>query len=190
MAVTFLIMSVSCNRAGVPAATLLPAKQDNWQHYNGDIKTVVDKYGAKNAQFAVETGIIISKTRDTSFLNKRGDVVDSTISETITIDAITECLFSSEDTKDGWIMYKMEFKMKKNEQLIYLYFSAKKDELLEDFTIKCDPDNPGKIYVAFKKTEIPTLWSVNTDGQVLMYSAKSGTRPNNDVAKDNRLPGR
>jgi len=190
MAVTFLIMSVSCNRAGVPAATLLPAKQDNWQHYNFDKKATVDKYGADKAQFATESELYIYRTRDTSFLNTRGDIVDSTIKETRTIDAYRTCLVVDVKEVDGWTVYKMEFKLKKTNKFIYVYYSGKADENGGEFTVKEVPESPGQIMVAFSKTSKPELWSIATTGQVLLYSGKAGERSEDLDATENLLRGR
>jgi hypothetical protein len=118
--------------------------------------------------------------------------VDSIIYDSRTIDAYKECLYASENkASDGSTIYKMEFKMKKTGEFIYLYFSGIENENNGLFTIKGDPDNPGKVKVAFGNSKNkPELWSVNTTGQVLLYSPAGGSRTVDDDAIDNRIPGR
>lgn len=188
-AVLALVMS-SCSRKMVPNVSL-EKKEDTWAPYNFQVKKVIDQYGAENAQFAIESPITISKTRDTSFLNDRGDVVDSIISESRYIPAKTLCLFvSSKDATDGSVIYKMEFKMKKTGELIYLYFTGKSTSNYGKFTISYAPGAYGTIPVAFGRDEKPTQWKASPVGQLLLYSKKSGTDSNEDNATDNKLPGR
>lgn len=183
-------MAMSCSKKMVPSKPL-EKKEDTWAPYDFQVKKIVEQYGAENAQFAIESPITISKTRDTSFLNDRGDVVDSIISESRYIPAKTLCLFvSSKDATDGSVIYKMEFKMKKTGELIYLYFTGKSTSNYGKFTISYAPGAYGTIPVAFGRDEKPTQWKASPVGQLLLYSKKSGTDSNEDNATDNKLPGR
>lgn len=184
------MMTISCSKKVVPNKSL-EKKEDTWAPYTFSVKKIVDQYGAENAQFAIETSITISKTRDTSFLNDRGDVVDSVISESRYIPAKTMCLFvNSKDATDGSVIYKMEFKMKKTGELIYLYFTGRQNSNYGKFII-VSPGAYGLIPVAFGGVdEKPTQWKADKIGQVLLYSKKSGTDSNQDDATDNKLPSR
>jgi peptidoglycan hydrolase CwlO-like protein len=66
LVIAAFIMS-GCHRSGVPAATLLPSKENQWKPYNFIVKKTVDNYGANKAQFAIQTVIVLSRSRDTSF---------------------------------------------------------------------------------------------------------------------------
>jgi predicted small secreted protein len=192
IAIVLFLFTTSCSKKALP--TIIPPVQKNiedWRQYDFKIKEIIDQYGAEKAQFAIESEISIANKKDTIFLNSRGDVVDSTITDSRFIPAKTLCLFvSSKIGVDGSTIYKMEFLMKKTDELIYLYFTGKQNINSGKFTVQYVPANTGKVFVAFDKEELPTLWYAEIVGQKLLYSKKSGTDLNHDNAIDNKLPGR
>ncbi len=184
LAVIALVMS-SCSKKTIVynSTPIVETKNDTWGIFTLE-KREIQKKSDLEVQFAIQGEVTFKNVKDTSFVNERGDIVDSVLYKEHRIKNMELCRFSQEKIGNGWIIYQMEFTMK-NGDVVKVPFTATGISPTTEFVLKQDPARPGYI-----KLGDGQLWQIVGSGQKLMYSKKSGVGGEENKSTPNTVPGR